>query len=57
MPAMTTGNRAYQAIERKTRRRQLRRAGKGRAGKARRRSVKDKIASLRAKGLIAAGRR
>ena len=54
---MTTGNRAYQTIERKTRRRQLRRAGKGRAGKARRRSVKDKIAALRAKGLISAGRR
>ena len=47
---MQTGNRAYSEIERKSRRREAKRANKTAVSKARRRSMKDKVRALRLKG-------
>ena len=47
---MQTGNRAYHDIERKSRRRQVRRANKGAVSKRRRRSAHDRLRALRLKG-------
>ena len=49
---MQTGNRAYSGVERKRRSRQARRSGKGNVSASRRRSEKDKVRALRAKGLL-----
>ncbi len=49
---MQTGNRAYSGIERKRKRRQMKRSNKG-ATKARRRSSKDRMMALRHKGQLA----
>ena len=49
---MQTGNRAYSGIERKRKRRQMKRSNKGGVTKARRRSSKDRMMALRHKGQL-----
>ena len=47
-----TGGRVYSSIERKSKRRQLRRSGKSQVSRKRARSARDQARALRAKGLL-----